>query len=326
MTTATENHVTTEADEAAEEAKAAELFAEAAAAHEGTPAEKPVDTDEGAAAATTPTDEAPGTPGEDKGGSADDQPGKIEGAAVETPAPGSGEFDWSNADPAAKAAYEAAKQQFEHKLKSANGRVSVLDRRLNELRQGSGSGGGEQEQPRKPLKELLASDELKQVAEEYPDFKSLIDVLGTVAERVDGVTDEVGQVKSTAVAAASSVEEKELYKTVPNWLDLAKDERFLGWVNDQNAEIRDTVAANWDAITNADAAAKVFTSFAEHIAPPSKEETGGGDAPSKRDRQQSGARAATVTAPTSAGGESDDADVAFAQAAAKKDRERGIRT
>jgi hypothetical protein len=115
-------------------------------------------------------------------------------------------------------------------------------------------------------------------------------------------------------------------QAVPNWLDLAKDERFLGWVDDQPKPVRDAVAANWDAITNADEAAKVFKSFAEHIAPPKQaEEDRKRRAPSKRDRQQSGARAATVTAPTSAAGDSDDADVIFAQAAAKKDRERGIR-
>jgi hypothetical protein len=127
MTTATENQITTPADEAAEEAEAAELFAEAAAARRDAGRKARRCRRRGSCRHDADDDE-PGTPGEGEGGSADDQPGKIEGAAAEAPASGSGEFDWSNADPAAKAAYEAAKQQFEHKLKSANGRVSVLDR------------------------------------------------------------------------------------------------------------------------------------------------------------------------------------------------------
>jgi hypothetical protein len=244
--------------------------------------------------------------------------------ASPAPASGSGEFDWSTADPAARAAYEAAQQQFEHRLKSANGRVSVLDRKLNELRSSGGSQG--QEQPRKPLKELLAKETVEELGNEYPDLKPILETLQEVASRVDGVTDEVGQVRSATVAVASSAEEKALNQAVPNWLDLAKDERFLGWVEDQPKKVRDAVSANWDAITNATEAAEVFTSFAEHIAPPKQPETDSGGGSSKRDRQQSGARAAKVTAPTSAGGDSDDPDVIFAQAAAKKDRERGLRT
>jgi hypothetical protein len=45
MTTATENDVTNPAVEGGEEAEADQLFAEAAAAREGTPAEPPADPD-----------------------------------------------------------------------------------------------------------------------------------------------------------------------------------------------------------------------------------------------------------------------------------------
>lgn len=314
-----ENQVTTPADEAGEEAEAERLFAEAAAEREGSTDDGPDDAGAPTAAASQTDADQPGTPGD--GGTAA-QPGKDNDAAAPAPASGSGEFDWSSADPAARAAYEAAQRDFEHRLKSANGRVSVLDRKLNELRSGSG-GTEEQHQPRKPLKDLLAKETVEELGNEYPDLKPILETLQEVANRVDGVTDEVGQVRSATVAVATSAEEKALQKAVPNWLDLAKDERFLGWVDDQPKAVRDAVSANWDAITNAEEAADVFKSFAEHIAPQGSGE-GGGGAPSKRHRQQSGARAATVTAPTSAGGESDDPELAFAQAAKLKDRERGI--
>jgi hypothetical protein len=317
MTTASENQVTTPADEAEADAQAAALFAEAAAEREETSAEGPTDRNSEAAATTSDNDQ-PGEPG-DQGGNAA-APGQ-DGAAAPAPASGSGEFDWSKADAAARAAYEAAQQQFEHRLKSANGRVSVLDRKLNELR--SRTAGEEEQQPRKPLKELLTKEKVDELGEEYPDLKPILETLTEVANRVDGVADEVGQVRHATVAAASSAEEKVLNQAVPNWLDLARDDRFLGWVNDQPAKVREAVSANWDAITNATEAAQVFKSFEEAISgKPAGTEGGGGS--SKRDRQQSGARVATVTAPTSAGGDSDDPDVAFAQAAAKKDRERGI--
>jgi hypothetical protein len=282
MTDTPENQVTEAADEVAEEAEAERLFAEAAEAREGSQDDGSGDAGSDAAAALkTDGEDDQGKPGED-GGNAD-EPGKKEDAAADAPASGSGEFDWATADPAARAAYEAAQQQFDHKLKSANGRVSVLDRKLNELRS-QGGGTGEQEQPRKPLKELLASDQLKTIGEEYPDLKPVLDTLAEVASRVDGVTEEVGQVRSTAVAAATAPQEQALNGAVPNWLDLAKDDRFLGWVDDQPKKVRDAVSANWDAITNATEAAEVFKSFEQFIAPKQDEDAGGGGS-SKRDRQ-----------------------------------------
>jgi hypothetical protein len=318
MTDTPENQVTTEVDETKEEAEAERLFAEAAEAREGTQDDGSDDAGDDATAAlkTDDADDQGEQPGPAK------EPGTKEGAAVETPASGSGEFDWATADPAARAAHEAAQQQLDHKLKSANGRVSVLDRKLNELRQGGGS--GEQEQPRKPLKELLAKETVDELVSEYPDLKPILDTLAEVASRVDGVASEVGEVKNAAVALATTPHEIALKQEVPNWAELARDDRFLGWVDDQPKKVRDAVSANWDGITNATEAAEVFKSFEQFIAPKQQEDAGGGE-PSKRDRQQSGARAATVTAPTSAGGDSDDPEVIFAQAAAKKDRARGIR-
>jgi hypothetical protein len=316
MPTAAENQVTTPADEVEADAEAERLFAEAAAEREGTQVDGPADQT-AAAAAPKPDDGQPGEPGSE-------EPGTNEGAAAPAPAPGSGEFDWANADSAARAAHEAAQQRFEHQLKSANGRVSVLDRKLNELRKGTG-GGEAQEQPRKPLKELLDNDQVKTIGEEYPDFQPVLEALREVANRVDGVSQEVGQVRATAVQAATSGEEKALVQAVPNWLDLARDERFLGWVDDQPKADRDAVTANWDAITNATEAARVFQRFADHIGQ-AKPDEGQGGGSSKRDRQSSSARAAKVTAPAAAAGESDDAEVAWKEAAAKADRSRGLRT
>jgi hypothetical protein len=223
--------------------------------------------------------------------------------------------------PEAKAAYEAAikeAREAEHKFKSREGREAALQRQIAELRRQ----GGQEEPERKPLKDLLKKETVDALGEDYPDLKPVLEALSAAVERIDGVEQQVGEVRTVAASAVS--QEKDLTAAVPNWLELAQDERFMGWVEDQPKKVRDAVDANWGDITNATQAAEVFKAFAEHIAPKEAGETDSGGAPSKRDRQQSGARAAHVTAPVSAGGESDDAETAFAQAAAKKDRERGI--
>lgn len=316
-----------------DETEAERLFAEAAAVREGkeTPAGRPADqaNAEAGAATTQDDDEDEGTTGEGNDGDVEGQSGGSEGAAAA--AATSGESDvWADAKPEHKAAFEAAEQarkEAEQKFKSREGREAALQRQIAELKRQGGT--AEETQPRKPLKDLLASDELKTVAEEYPDFKALIDTLSTVAERVDGVEQQVGEVRNVAASAGSAAEETALTAAVPNWLELAADERFLAWVDDQPRKVRDTVTANWDGITNAPDAAEVFKGFAKSIAPATTaaetEETDSGGKPGKRERQASSAKAAKVTGPTSAGGESDDPEVLFKQMAAKKDRERGIK-
>ena len=329
MTTAKDDSVTTPVDEAEVDAEAERLFAEAVEAREGKPADAAAgDADEGATATTQGDEEAEATttgegePGDDQEG----QSGGSEGAAAEAAASGEGDI-WADADPKLKAAYEAALSErngFEQKFKSREGREAALQRQIADLRR---QGGGE-EQQRKPLKELLAAENITALKEEYPDFAPLIDALAEAGERVDGVAEQVGEARTTAVTAVTAHEERALNEAVPNWLELAKDERFLGWVEDQPRKVRDAVSANWNAITNAKDAAEVFNAFAEHIKPAEAktEETDSGGKPGKRDRQQQGARAATVNAPASAGGDSDDPEVAWAQAAAKIDKRRGLRT
>jgi hypothetical protein len=169
---------------------------------------------------------------------------------------------------------------------------------------------------------------VKQLGEDYPDLKPVLETLVAAAERIDGVEQQVGEAKTTAATAVTAPEVKALSAAVPNWTELAADERFEAWVEDQPKKVRDAFHDNFDAITDAKSAADlVFKPFAEFIAPQRQEETGEGGQPkpSKRERQAAGAKGTTVTAPTTAGGDSDDPNVQFAQAAAKKDRERGLR-
>jgi hypothetical protein len=325
MSTATENPVTNSTDEAEEEAQAAEAFAEAAAAREASPSDGSDDDLEETGAATDTSGAGDqgnkSTTGEGSGATSQGQSGGSEGSAAE--AAGSGEGDiWANVPPEAKAAYEAAVEQAktaEHRFKSREGREAALQRQIAELRRT----GGQEEPERKPLKDLLKKETVEELGNDYPDLKPVLEALSAAVDRIDGVEQQVGEVKTSVVASASSVEEAKLVDAVPDWLELAQHDQFMAWVEDQPKKVRDAVDANWAAITNATQAAEVFKSFAEHIAP-KQEETGGGGAPSKRARQQSGARAATVTAPASASGDGDDADLAFAQAAKKQDRARGI--
>lgn len=331
MTTASENPVTNSAGEPLEvldDAAAEAAFAEAAAALSGEqPAETPEDLDEDAGAAPTPDeDEGAATAGEGQAGDQpEDQSGGGEGEAAVAAEPGEGDEGPLDLE-ALKAALEAAEQRAdkaEQQFRSREGRERALQRDLERARAG---GTGEQPQPRKPLKELLETDQIKAIRDEYPDFVPLIDLLSEVGNRADGALEEVGQVKTGVVAQAITAEETKLNAALPNWQELAGHPEFQKWVDDRPKADRDIVADNWDAIIDADAVKNVFETFRDTVVSPkvdpapSGEEAGG-----KRKRQASSAQAAKVNGPAAASGESDDPEVLFAQAAAKKDRERGIR-
>lgn len=314
-----DDSVTKLTDEAKEEADAEAMFAEVVAERE--PPQRAADDDDTSTTQGKAAAEA-NTAGEGSDATSQGQSGGSEDAAAAAAASGDGDI-WAGADPKLKAAFDEkaaeatrATQQF----RSREGRERALQGRIAELER---SGGGEEGQPRKPLKELLAAENITALKEEYPDFAPLLEALAEQAERVDGVSQAVGEAHSTAVAAATAPQEQALNAAVPNWLELAQHEGFTAWVEDQTKKVRDTVADNWNAITDAKGAAEVFKAFEEHIAPPAG--GGAGGAPSRRDRQAAGAKTTAITAPTAAGGESDDPAVIFAEAAAKSDRSRGIR-
>lgn len=316
MTQPQDDSVTTPSQEGVD-AEADRLFAEAVEAREGS-------SDGDSTAKTQNDDDADATAGEGAPGSQEGQSGGSEGAAATAAASGEGDI-WANAPPEAKAAYEAAVKEardFEQKFKSRDGREAALQRQIAELRRQGGQG---EEQQRKPLKELLAKDKVTELATDYPDLAPVLTTLSEALERIDGVEQQVGETRAVAATAVAAPEERALTQAVPNWLELAADERFMGWVEDQPKADRDIVYSNWNAITDANAAAKVFEKFRDTVVTPKAAETDSGGKPGKRDRQASSAKAATVNGPTAAAGDSEDEDVAWKQAAAKVDRARGLR-
>lgn len=325
MTASAPEDSATKSAEEVEEAEAEAIFAEAAAKLEGKPADPAGAADETAAAASQETAGAEDTTGEGSGNTSQGQSGGSEGSAAAAAESGEGDL-WADADPKLKAAYEAAEQRArenEQRFRSREGREAALQRQIDQLRRG---GNQEEEQPRKPLKDLLKKETVEELGRDYPDLAPVLETLAAAVERLDGVDQQLGEVRSTAVAAATSGEEKALIAAVPNWLELAKDERFVAWVEDQPKKVRDTVADNWDAITDASAAAEVFTSFAEHIGAKKPDEGAGGGGSGKRERQAQGARPTRTTPIPAASGESDDPEKIFAAAAAKVERAHGLRT
>lgn len=307
MTTATAENQNTNQDGSGQndEPEFGSAFAEAAGGNDQADTGKvddqlPADqgqTDEGASGGE-------GNSGTDQGA----QTGQEDGPS---PAAPKGD-DWLAKLPEeARAAHEAALNAERHKWQSQQGRLSAQDRELARLRALAEGNGGQQDQGRKPLKELLASDEIKAAREEFGEVLGpVLDTLSQIAERVD---ETAGAVASSRQEATSDAEEQKLTQKVGNWAELAADERFTGWLEAQPRHIREATARNWDAIVDHEEAADVFTRFAGHIAPPQQQQDqGGSSGPSRRERQASAAKdAGGSTGPTVASGEPDDFGTVF---------------
>lgn len=316
MTTATENQITETAkgDEpgAETEAEFDQAFDELVAAKTDSPS---TDAETGKEAPSAPPATNEAEPGSDESRS------KEEAAAQ--PAPASGEDIWANADPTLKAAYQAAIEERDHRLRSVTGRVSALDRELSKLRS-QPQGGGGQEPAQQSLKTLLESDKIKTIRDEYPDLGPVLDTLASVAERVD----QVGTTVETATATtAEAAQETALTDKVPNWVELAGNAEFQPWLAQQPRHVREAAARNWDGIVDAEEAADVFERFATLKGLTTGDQGGqqgggGGGAPSRRERQQQGSKAASVAGPAAQAAPAEDYDAAFDAEVARRERER----
>lgn len=304
------NPVTDQEPQVPEGAEFDDAFTEAAAAQDKTPADTAAV--EPAAPAGEPDDEA--QPGPEEGS-------RSEGAAsIQPPAPGIDDI-WAKAPADLRAAHEAALAAEGHKLNSLRGRLSASDRKLKQFETGvaqptSEPGGGSQR-----LKELMDTDRMKEAREQFPDLLDpLLEVLGPLAERIDGLQPVVAGVVQDKALAEESAQETALAGLVPDWIQVAQHPGFEEWLETQPRHVREAAQRNWDGIVDAEESADVFYRAKSALF----QGDGGQQQPTRRDRQAAGARDVKINGPTAAGGEPDDYDAVFDLAAAKADRARGI--
>lgn len=258
----------------------------------------------------------------DDGAASDPAPASDDAAAPEQPAadaPGSDQSEndpWANAPADLRERYEAEKRDNDLRLRSSNGRVSALDRKVQELtrqleearrggqnpeatRQGDGNNGGGDDGN---ADGKLSDDALSQLREDYPDLAGpLIDMLEKQGQTIQRLSQGVGTFEQAQQNAAIAEQENLLTQQHPDWQQVATDERFAGWIETQPKSIQDAMARNFDKIVDGADAALVIGRFKESVGmttaqadPTPKPSTD-----PKRERQLQGGRDTGRTGPSS---------------------------
>lgn len=270
-----------------------------------------------------PADKAAVEPeaGSDGDGPADDKAPADDAAANRqpaAPAPGSDDSSndpWANAPAELRERYEAERRDNDLRLRSANGRVSALDRKVQELtrqleeaqrggqkpgttQSSDGSQGNDDDGDH--ADGALSKDTLAQLREDYPDLAGpLIDMLETQAQQITRLSKGVGAFEQTRENAAIAEQEGVLASQHPDWEAAASDDRFAGWLESQPTSIKEAMARNFDRIVDGNDAALVIDKFKRDVGfqAPSQPSTPGVDP--KRSRQLQGGRDTGRTGPSS---------------------------
>ncbi|GAA4108830.1 hypothetical protein ACFFTN_01425 [Aminobacter aganoensis] len=188
----------------------------------------------------------------------DENTPKPDAPAAEAPKPDI----WANATPEQRAAYEQAvteRAKFEQRSRSASGRISALQRKINAAQD-------------KPSRDIgNARDEIAGIQEDYPDIAQ---PLSKALEKLDGKVDRLSASEKADLESAQSelndlvdAETNRLLAVHPDYVDvLNKNGRaFVAWVEDQPRAIREAAHQNANVIADSDAAIKVVEGFKKHL-------------------------------------------------------------
>lgn len=264
---------------------------------------------------------------------AEPAPGKEGDAAASAPASQTDDI-WKDAPEPLRLARERELRDWEHRVNSVKGRLSASDRELQRYRQQQSGTQGQppkQEQPQadKPAADdLLGSEDFKAFETEYPEvagpMKGLFEKMATEIATLKGSVGTVQQGHDTAVYATN---QQVLTERHPDWLDIAKDDRFQGWLQAQPKAIQEAAARNWEHVVDPADAGVVFDRWKAEFgtpapAPAPTPDPKTADTTAKRQRQLESARAAGTKTPAITAEEPDDFDTVFDTAARKIDRER----
>ena len=182
-------------------------------------------------------------------------------AGTEPPASAEPSDDiWAKAPPEIREARERELRDYNFRLSSANGRVSALHRKLNELQTPAGQSQGGGASPA-PAAESGADpsgdapDPLAKLVEEYPDIG------GPISEMITGLKDQISQLSQpvASMAEAQQVTEKArqygiLADRHPDWQQLAQDDRWGGWIETQPRAVQEAFLRNQDVSDGQEAA------------------------------------------------------------------------
>lgn len=267
---------------------------------------------------------------------ADQVPGADGGDA--TPPQGSANDPWANAPPELREAFEKEKRDWELRFRSANGRVSALQRQI--AQQQTPKQEPAQQQPQTQQEEThqpnagatsginLKDPKFQQMREDFPEVAGpLLDLLDVVVGRLDQVSKTTGSVEQQQAEQYLAVQEQTLAEQHPDWKVAASDDRFGGWLQEQPLSIQQAFERNREAIVDGRDASLVIGMFKQAVGFSSQQQQQ--PAPSapapdqRRQRQLASGRDVGRTAPPVATGIADnDLDAHLDFAIAKLERQQ----
>lgn len=243
-----------------------EIWAELDAAEGAAPPDKGAAAEQAAAPASK---EGAAAEGGELPASEATPAGKPEAGEGQPPAAEAPQVDWSKAPPELRAAHEALvadRARLEQSERSQRGRVSAMQRQLDELqRRPPGAPAAADPAAAPPKKGTFTTEKGKAFAGEYPE------VAGAVAEEIETVKAELAEAKEALRTVAEDREKAVLAEQLSileaehsDWRTVAaKGSGFKEWVTTQPRHIREAAARNAKVIVDAEEAADLIGRFKE---------------------------------------------------------------
>ena len=127
-------------------------------------------------------------------------------------------------------------EALQHRIASDDGRVSALQRKINELESA--------QKPQEDLKEAIQNPEKwAEVKEDYPELADGLEtfVKSQIEERlkkVEEISAKVGTFEQKAIQEDRQRELEKLAQVHPDWHEIAQSSEFKGWVSAQPEKVR----------------------------------------------------------------------------------------
>lgn len=171
--------------------------------------------------------------------------GNPDPAAAKAPAETQSTDIWANAPAELRDAYQRERADLEHRLRSAQGRLSAADRELAGLRNQSTQQRGAPEEPKPEDAEAAKrkGERLASLQEEYGDIVNpLLDEIGDIRSKMDRLSAPVEQLTQTQRDAAHVAEIDTFAKAHPDWQSYVSDARYPEWLSAQPKAVQDAAA------------------------------------------------------------------------------------
>lgn len=243
---------------------------------------------------------------------------------------------WANAPAELREAFEKQQRDAELRFRSANGRVSALQRQLAQYQQQTQQQPAQQQEPQRETQQPeqrpsginLTDPKFQQLREDYPEVAGpLLDVIADLSSQLGNVRQVAGTFEQQQTQAFLAQQEQALAQAHPDWVQAAADDRFAGWLETQPTAIQEAFQRNHDAIVNGQDAALVIGMFKQAVgfSSPQQQQTPTNPAPTqdpRRQRQLAAGKDAGRNSPPAASGIADnDFDAHLDAAIAKLDKQ-----